>query len=103
TDGEFHTLRRLMARLTEEELLDVVVVPARPAETLAERLAAEADSRTSATLVSAVLFEDSRIVPELDELARASTEAGVELCRELHHALGAPPFRLPGRGRPCAR
>ncbi|HET8873910.1 MAG TPA: hypothetical protein VFM83_09505, partial [Gaiellaceae bacterium] len=42
TDGEFHTLRRLMARLAEEELLDVVVVPARPAGTLAERLAAEA-------------------------------------------------------------
>jgi kynureninase len=98
TDGEFHTLRRLMARLAEEELLDVVVVPARPAETLAERLAAEADSRTSATLVSAVLFEDSRIVPELDELARASTEAGVELLVDVYHALGALPFRLAEQG-----
>ncbi len=52
-----------MARLAEEELLDVVVVDARPAETLAERLAAETNERTAAVLVSAVLFEDSRIVP----------------------------------------
>ncbi|MGH3100903.1 MAG: kynureninase, partial [Thermoleophilia bacterium] len=84
TSGEFHTLRRLMARLAEEELLDVVVAPARPAETLAERLAAEADSRTSAVLVSAVLFEDSRIVPKLDELARACAEAGVELVVDVY-------------------
>jgi kynureninase len=94
TDGEFHTLRRLMARLAEEELLDVAVVPARPAETLAERLAAEADSRTSAVLVSAVLFEDSRIVPKLDELARACAETGVELVVDVYHALGALPYRL---------
>src|SRR5688500_3214902 len=43
TDGEFHTLRRLLARLREEQLLDVVVVAARPAETLAERLADKTD------------------------------------------------------------
>ena len=98
TDGEFHTLRRLMARLAEEELLDVVVVPARQAETLGERLAAEADSRASAVLVSAVLFEDSRIVPRLDELARACAEAGVELLVDVYHALGALPFGLAEQG-----
>jgi kynureninase len=94
TDGEFHTLRRLMGRLAEEELLDVVVVPARPAETLAERLAAEIDVKTSAVLVSAVLFEDSRIVPGLDELARVCGEAGAELLVDVYHALGALSFRL---------
>ena len=98
TDGEFHTLKRLMARLAEEELLDVVVVPARQAETLGERLAAEADSRASAVLVSAVLFEDSRIVPRLDELARACAEAGVELLVDVYHALGALPFGLAEQG-----
>ena len=44
TDGEFHTLRRQLARLAEAGL-DVVRVPARPVETLAERLAAAADDR----------------------------------------------------------
>ena len=92
TDGEFHTLRRLMARLAEEELLDVVVVPARPAETLAERLAAAADDRTAAVLVSAVLFEDSRIVPGLDELASA---IDAELLVDVYHAFGVMRVPLP--------
>ena len=98
TSGEFHTLRRLMARLAEEELLDVVIVPARPAETLAERLAAAADERTAAVLGSAVLFEDSKIVPGLGELARACSERGAELLVDVYHALGAMPFPLREQG-----
>jgi kynureninase len=98
TSGEFHTLRRLMARLAEEELLDVAIVPARPADTLAERLAEAADERTSAVLVSAVLFEDSRIVPELGELARACREHGAELLVDVYHALGVMPFPLRQQG-----
>jgi kynureninase len=92
TSGEFHTLRRLMARLGEEELLDVVIVPARPAETLAERLAAVADERTAAVLVSAVLFEDSRIVPGLGELASA---IDAELLVDVYHAFGVMRVPLP--------
>jgi kynureninase len=92
TDGEFHTLRRLMARLAEEELLDVVVVSARPAETLAERLAAAADERTAAVLVSAVLFADSRIVPGLDDLASA---IDAELLIDVYHAFGVMRVSLP--------
>ncbi|HEU6445448.1 MAG TPA: hypothetical protein VFL61_10365 [Gaiellaceae bacterium] len=98
TSGEFHTLRRLMARLAEEELLDVVVVDARPADTLAERLAAETDDRTAAVLVSAVLFEDSRIVPRLEELAAACGARGAELLVDVYHALGCLPFPLAGQG-----
>jgi kynureninase len=92
TDGEFHTLRRLMARLAEEELLDVVIVSARPAETLAERLAAAADERTAAVLVSAVLFADSRIVPGLDDLAAA---IDAELLIDVYHAFGVMRVPLP--------
>jgi kynureninase len=102
TSGEFHTLRRLMARLAEEELLDVVVVPARPAETLAERLAAETDERTAAVLVSAVLFEDSRIVPGLGELATACAAHGVQLLVDVYHALGCMPFPLLEQGLEAA-
>jgi kynureninase len=50
TDGEFHTLRRQLARLGEAGL-DVVRVPTAPADTLAERLARAADERTAAALV----------------------------------------------------
>jgi kynureninase len=95
TDGEFHTLRRLMARLAEEQLLDVVVVAARPADTLAERLAAETDERTAAVLVSAVLYEDSRIVPRLDELASACGQRGAQLLVDVYHAFGVMRVPLP--------
>jgi kynureninase len=94
SDGEFHTLRRQLARL-DEEGLDVMRLPARPAETLAERLAAELDHRTAAVLVSAVLFGDSRVVPGLHELAQACEAAGAELLVDAYHALGCLPFELP--------
>jgi kynureninase len=93
SDGEFHTLRRQLARLGEE-WLDVVRLPARPVETLAERLAAETPG-ASAVLVSAVLFEDASIVAGLAELALACETAGVELLVDAYHALGALPFELP--------
>jgi kynureninase len=95
SDGEFHTLRRQLARLDEEEGLEVVRLPARPAETLAERMADALDPHTGAVLVSAVLFETGRIVPHLGALARACEEAGVELLVDAYHALGALPFRIP--------
>jgi kynureninase len=97
TDGEFHTLRRQLGRLGEEEL-EVVRLPARPVETLVERLAAEAPA-ASAVLVSAVLFEDSRIVPELPALASACEEAGAELLVDAYHALGCLPFTIAGLER----
>jgi kynureninase len=96
SDGEFHTLRRQLARL-DEAGLDVVHVPARPADTVAERMAAELDDRTAAVLVSCVLFEDSRIVPGLDELAGACEARGVELLVDAYHALGCLSFELPSQ------
>jgi kynureninase len=97
TDGEFHTLRRQLARLGEEGL-DVERVPARPVGTLAERLANRADDRTAAVLASAVLFEDSRIVPALGALATECARRGVELLVDAYHALGALPFALDPTG-----
>lgn len=97
TDGEFHSLRRQAARLAEAGL-DVVRVTARPVDTLAERLAAAVGDRTSAVLVSAVLFEDARIVPALDTLAQMCASCGVELLVDVYHALGAMPYSLSERG-----
>jgi len=93
SDGEFHTLRRQLARL-DEAGLEVVRLSARRAETLAERMAAALDERTSAVLVSAVLFETGRIVPNVGALARACAAAGAELLVDAYHALGALPFRI---------
>jgi kynureninase len=93
TDGEFHTLRRQLTRLAEAGV-EVVRVPASPVETLAERLAAEVDDRTSAVFTSHVLFETSRIVPGLPFLADACRTRSVELVVDAYHALGVVPFAL---------
>jgi selenocysteine lyase/cysteine desulfurase len=93
SDGEFHTLRRQLARLGEAGI-ELVVVPADPVETLAERMAAQVDDRTAAVLVSAVLFGTSAIVPGLDQLA--AHLRGAELLVDAYHALGAVPFAAPG-------
>ena len=50
-------------------------------------------------LVSAVLFEDSRIVPELPALAAACADAGAELLVDAYHALGCLPFTVAGLER----
>lgn len=91
TDGEFHSLRRQLARLAEGGV-EVVLVPAEPAGTLAERLAAAVDDRTAAVLVSAVLFASARIVPHLDGLAAACERRGAELVVDAYHALGPVPL-----------
>jgi kynureninase len=91
SDGEFHTLRRQLARIAEAGI-EVVRVPAAPADTLAARIADEVDDRTAAVLVSAVLFETSRIVPGLGFVAEACERRGVELLVDAYHALGAVPF-----------
>jgi kynureninase len=97
TDGEFHTLRRQLSRLSEEGL-EVARLPTRPVETLAERLADEVTG-ASAVLVSAVLFEDSRIVAGLPALAVACADAGAELLVDAYHALGCLPFTVAGLER----
>jgi kynureninase len=94
TDGEFHTLRRQLTRLGEE-WLEVTRVAARPADMLAERLADAADERTAAVLVSAVLFEDARVVPHLEHLAEFCAAHGIELLIDAYHALGPVPFVAP--------
>jgi kynureninase len=97
TDSEFHTLRRQLARLAEEDV-EVVRLPATPVETLASRLADAIDGDTSAVLVSAVLFTSSQIVPHLGALASACAAAGVELLVDAYHALGVVPFSVPAMG-----
>ena len=93
TEGEFHTLRRQLARL-EEEGVEVVRVPLEPVTTLAERVAGDVDDHTAAVLVSAVLFETSRLVPGLAHLADACRSRSIELVVDAYHALGVVPFPL---------
>ena len=97
SDGEYHTLRRQLARL-EEEGIEVVRESAADPGTLAERMAARIDGRTAAVLVSSVLFRSGRRVPGLAELARAAEREGAELLVDVYHQLNAIPCDLAADG-----
>jgi kynureninase len=97
TDGEFHTIRRQVDRLAEAGLA-VTKVAARPADTLAERLASSLDASTSCVMVSSVLFESAEIVPGLDVVADACRRDGASLLIDAYHHLNAVPFDLESSG-----
>jgi kynureninase len=97
TDGEFHTIRRQLDRLREAGL-DVVKLPARPADTLAERLADEIDDRVAGVLVSSVLYETAEIVPQLALVAEACSRLGAELLVDAYHHLNVVPFEVHALG-----
>ena len=97
TDGEFHSIRRQLDRLAEEGL-EIVRLPATEPQDLAERLAAAVDDRTAAVLVSAVLFQNARIVPGLSQVLEAAERHGAILLVDAYHALDAVPFSLKREG-----
>lgn len=97
SDGEFHTIRRQLDRLAEEGI-EIIKVPAMPAATLAERLAITVDDRTAAVLVSAVLYANAHIVPNLKAVQEACDRVGAELLVDAYHALNVVPFSLAEEG-----
>ena len=97
TDGEFHSIRRQLYRL-EEEGVEIVRVSAEDPAQLAERLAGAVDDKTSAVLVSAVLFQNGLIVPGLGSVCDAAERHGAELLVDAYHALCAMPYSLPREG-----
>jgi kynureninase len=93
TDGEFHTIRRLLSRL-EEEGVEVARVPAHPVSDLAGRVSGAVDHRTAAVLVSSVLFEDGLIVPDLRLVQDACLREGAELLVDAYHSVNVAPFSI---------
>jgi kynureninase len=97
TDGEFHTIRRQLDRLTEE-CIEVVKVAALPAATVAERLVYAVNDRTAAVLVSSVLFQNAHIVPGLSGVMEACQQAGAELLVDAYHQVNVVPFSIAAEG-----
>lgn len=91
TDGEFHSIRRQLARLREEGVA-VEVVAALPVESLSARLAERVRDDTGAVLVSSVLFETSSVVPHLDLLAARCAARGAILLVDAYHAFNVIPL-----------
>ena len=97
TNGEFHSIRRQLDRLSEE-MVEVVKVAALPASTLAERLIVEVNDRTAAVLVSRVLFQNAHIVPGLGGVLEACEMVGAELLVDAYHSTNVAPLSLPEEG-----
>lgn len=97
TDEEFYSLRRQLLRL-EEEGIEVVRVPSRPAASVGERLAAAVDDRTAAVLTSTVFFLSARIAGDLAPAAEACRRHGAILVLDVYHQLNVVPFSLAERG-----
>lgn len=97
TDGEFHTIRRQLDRLAEEQLA-ITKVAARPVETLSERLAHAVDDRTACALVSSVLYDTAEIVPGIELVARACDRHGATLLVDAYHHLNVVPFDITAMG-----
>jgi kynureninase len=101
TDGEFHTIRRQLDRLAEERL-EIVRVPARPADTLAVRIASAVDDRTACAMVSSVLYETAELVPELRVIAGACERRGAALLIDAYHHVNVVPFDIRALGLQAA-
>lgn len=93
TSGEFHSIRRQLARLSEEGI-EVVRADSYPVEDVAEKIIAQIDSRTAAVLVSSVFFETGFINPGIRAIASACADSGVELLVDAYHSLNVAPFSV---------
>ncbi len=97
TDGEFHTIRRQLARLGEEGI-EIIRVPSRPVEDIAEQIAKQLDDKTAAVLVSSVFFETGVINPGLGLIAEKCALHGAELLVDTYHSLNVAPFSVKEAG-----
>jgi kynureninase len=97
TDGEFHSIRRQLDRLEEEDLT-IVRVPEAPLGSLATRLSGAVDDRTALVLVSAVFFDTGRIARGLADVAASCRRHGSRLLVDAYHALNVVPVSLADEG-----
>lgn len=93
TDSEFHSLSRLLARL-EEEGIEIVRVPAHPADDVGTRLAKAVDDRSAAVLTSTVFYNSAQIAGGLTETAEACRRHGAILVLDAYHQLNVVPASL---------
>ncbi len=77
--------------------MEVEFVDADPVSTLAERVAARVDERTSAVLMSTVLFGSAAIVPSIEAVLEKAARVGAEVLLDAYHAFDIVPFTVPPR------
>lgn len=93
SDAEHPSVARQLERLAEESI-ELVVVPAVPATTLVERLAAALDDKTAALCLSSVNFVSGHLALELDTLMPRCQQLGVELFVDAYLSVNVQNFSL---------
>lgn len=98
TDSEFHSLTRQMARLEEDELVNVVRVPVHPFATFKQRFIANLKQRDDWDMVwlSHVFFNSGQIVAadDLEDIVSAIDDKNTFAVIDGYHAFMAIPVDL---------
>jgi kynureninase len=97
TDGEFHSIRRQLDRLSEEGI-EVIKIPSNPVDEVVDKIISTLNEKTSAVLVSSVFFNSGLILPGLKELAEACEKKEIVLIVDAYHHLNAVPFSVKEKG-----
>jgi selenocysteine lyase/cysteine desulfurase len=97
TDGEFHTIRRQLDRLSEEGMR-IVRVPEAPLDSLAARLSNAVDDTTALVSVSTVFFDSGRVARGLGDVAARCRLHGARLLIDVYHQLNVVPLSLADEG-----
>lgn len=93
TNGEFHTIRRQLDRISEESI-EIVKIDTDDFYSIAERLIDKIDSSFSAVMISAVFFQNAGILQDLKSIANKCNEFGVPLLVDAYHAINVIPFDI---------
>jgi kynureninase len=97
TDSEFHSFSRQMARMQEEKLVELVVVPAAPFETFQERFESQVlqCKNFDAVFMSHVFFNSGWAVKNIQSLFEASGSSCIPIfIVDGYHSAGAIPVKL---------
>lgn len=93
TDGEFHSVRRQLQRLTEEGLA-VTWAPSIPAIETVDKLIAAINHDTAAVIVSSVFYQTGHQLPYIEKLAEHCAKNEVPLLVDVYHHLNVVPFDI---------
>lgn len=93
TDGEFHSIRRQLDRLSEEGI-EIVKVSSLPVEDVVHNIKEHCNEKTSAVFVSSVFFNSGLILPELKDLAVFCEDKSIPLLIDTYHTLNVVPLSV---------
>jgi selenocysteine lyase/cysteine desulfurase len=93
SDGEFHSIRRQLDRLSEEGI-EVIKVSSSPVNDVVEKIKKACDEKTSAVMVSSVFFNSGLILPGLKDLAEFCNDKNIKLLLDVYHALNVVSFSV---------